>query len=219
MGRSRCISSLPCRDSRPLQRSCRPVQIRYASGSEVSRSAHIFSDLRLALRLRFLGSRYPRPGDYRRQDRQRFFWRRPGSNRQPPACKTGALPIELRPPGEGGLFLDRRVFRSCTPGPRPARQLPKLSSSELRTSDSSRATFGGKRAAPPPHVRYPAGPIPATLAVPPNCGPCAAKYFEVEAVRPSPPTPASIRRNRPMLSRNILLDPRPANLACFPVSA
>jgi hypothetical protein len=24
-------------------------------------------------------------------------WRRPGSNRQPPACKAGALPIELRP--------------------------------------------------------------------------------------------------------------------------
>ena len=28
----------------------------------------------------------------------RGLWRRPGSNRQPPACKTGALPIELRPP-------------------------------------------------------------------------------------------------------------------------
>jgi hypothetical protein len=27
-------------------------------------------------------------------DRQ---WRRPGSNRQPPACKAGALPVELRP--------------------------------------------------------------------------------------------------------------------------
>ena len=26
-------------------------------------------------------------------------WRRPGSNRQPPACKAGALPVELRPPG------------------------------------------------------------------------------------------------------------------------
>ncbi len=25
-------------------------------------------------------------------------WRRPGSNRQPPACKAGALPVELRPP-------------------------------------------------------------------------------------------------------------------------
>src|SRR5262245_39669984 len=24
-------------------------------------------------------------------------WRRPGSNRQPPRCKRGALPIELRP--------------------------------------------------------------------------------------------------------------------------
>ena len=29
--------------------------------------------------------------------RQRDEWRRPGSNRQPPACKAGALPIELRP--------------------------------------------------------------------------------------------------------------------------
>jgi integrase/transcriptional regulator with XRE-family HTH domain len=30
-------------------------------------------------------------------DRGREEWRRPGSNRQPPACKAGALPIELRP--------------------------------------------------------------------------------------------------------------------------
>src|SRR5713226_6319774 len=27
-------------------------------------------------------------------------WRRPGSNRQPPRCKRGALPIELRPQEE-----------------------------------------------------------------------------------------------------------------------
>ena len=27
----------------------------------------------------------------------RKMWRRPGSNRQPPRCKRGALPIELRP--------------------------------------------------------------------------------------------------------------------------
>ncbi len=27
----------------------------------------------------------------------RLQWRRTGSNRQPPACKAGALPIELRP--------------------------------------------------------------------------------------------------------------------------
>ena len=27
----------------------------------------------------------------------RILWRRPGSNRQPPACKAGALPVELRP--------------------------------------------------------------------------------------------------------------------------
>ena len=34
--------------------------------------------------------------------RECFFkkkWRRPGSNRQPPPCKGGALPIELRPRG------------------------------------------------------------------------------------------------------------------------
>ena len=27
----------------------------------------------------------------------RFQWRRSGSNRQPPPCKGGALPVELRP--------------------------------------------------------------------------------------------------------------------------
>jgi hypothetical protein len=56
------------------------------------------------LRFRF---GYPRPTLCNRQPILRCFfagpstavglWRRPGSNRQPPACKTGALPIELRP--------------------------------------------------------------------------------------------------------------------------
>jgi hypothetical protein len=32
-------------------------------------------------------------------------WRRPGSNRQPPPCKGGALPVELRP--RMGSLLDR----------------------------------------------------------------------------------------------------------------
>jgi hypothetical protein len=31
------------------------------------------------------------------------WWRRAGSNRQPPACKAGALPVELRPHFDCGL--------------------------------------------------------------------------------------------------------------------
>ena len=38
------------------------------------------------------GSRPGRGGPSGRRE-----WRRPGSNRQPPACKAGALPVELRP--------------------------------------------------------------------------------------------------------------------------
>jgi hypothetical protein len=30
-----------------------------------------------------------------------MWWSWPESNRRPPACKTGALPIELQPPCEG----------------------------------------------------------------------------------------------------------------------
>jgi hypothetical protein len=45
-------------------------------------------------RLLFELSRYVcRRGDGR-EDQE---WRRPGSNRRPPACKAGALPAELRP--------------------------------------------------------------------------------------------------------------------------
>ena len=36
---------------------------------------------------------------------RRTKWRRAGSNRQPPACKADALPIELRPQGSR-LFLN-----------------------------------------------------------------------------------------------------------------
>ena len=43
------------------------------------------------------------------------LWRRPGSNRQPPACKTGALPIELRP--REWAYLDSnqgpQLYQSC----------------------------------------------------------------------------------------------------------
>ena len=39
-----------------------------------------------------------RPGQQKATaDKRVRQWRRPGSNRQPPACKAGALPIELRP--------------------------------------------------------------------------------------------------------------------------
>jgi hypothetical protein len=51
-----------------------------------------------------------------------FEWRRPGSNRQPPACKAGALPVELRPrrcpPGH--------VVR-CGPGPQVTGRTPSQS--------------------------------------------------------------------------------------------
>ena len=45
-----------------------------------------------------------------------LWWRRPGSNRQPPACKTGALPVELRPRrssrsgGQHGRRPDHRIW-------------------------------------------------------------------------------------------------------------
>ncbi len=40
-------------------------------------------------------------------------WRRSGSNRQPPACKAGALPIELRPRGQNrGSETYQLPFRS-----------------------------------------------------------------------------------------------------------
>ena len=61
------------------------------------------------------------------------LWSRPGSNRRPPACKAGALPIELRPliarnmRANRGLFYHeavrrqgaRRVYSSavCAPAP------------------------------------------------------------------------------------------------------
>ena len=35
-------------------------------------------------------------------------WRRPGSNRRPPACKAGALPAELRPHAHGGATVKVR---------------------------------------------------------------------------------------------------------------
>ena len=57
-------------------------------------------------------------------------WRRSGSNRQPPACKAGALPIELRP-------------RYCA-GPVPARAAPfGRVPSEKRAARNSTPRRGG----------------------------------------------------------------------------
>ena len=39
----------------------------------------------------------PSSSKLRREVAQGSWWRRAGSNRQPPACKAGALPVELRP--------------------------------------------------------------------------------------------------------------------------
>lgn len=61
-----------------------------------------------------------------------FEWRRPGSNRQPPACKTGALPIELRPQSRGTCRF------SLTPGLGVLGFEPRTSAlSELRSSQLS----------------------------------------------------------------------------------
>ena len=49
-------------------------------------------------------------------DRLRFdisihvWWRLTGSNRRPPACKAGALPAELNPPGIADQHLQQRLM-------------------------------------------------------------------------------------------------------------
>ena len=48
-------------------------------------------------------------------------WRRAGSNRQPPACKAGALPIELRPPEHVAFYANALRFM-------PRRRCPRLHS-------------------------------------------------------------------------------------------
>ena len=62
-------------------------------------------------------------------------WRRPGSNRQPPACKAGALPIELHP------HLGVRGFEPRTSA------LSELRSNQLSytPSDETLKGFGPKR--------------------------------------------------------------------------
>lgn len=54
-------------------------------------------------------------------------WRRPGSNRQPPACKAGALPVELRPPN------GKSEIRISKPSTQPLGTL-RISSFEFRIS-------------------------------------------------------------------------------------
>lgn len=55
------------------------------------------------------------------------IWSRPGSNRQPLACKASALPIELRP-------------RFAAPGNRRSRPAPKDSSAESRSAAAFRSS-------------------------------------------------------------------------------
>jgi hypothetical protein len=61
------------------------------------------------------------------------WWRRPGSNRQPPACKAGALPVELRPRNSGRLrFSAKRPTRVGVLGFEPRTSaLSELRSSQL----------------------------------------------------------------------------------------
>ena len=46
-------------------------------------------------------------------------WRRAGSNRQPPGCKPGALPIELRPPMTGRQCPEARLTEVWNPSQPP----------------------------------------------------------------------------------------------------
>jgi hypothetical protein len=45
--------------------------------------------------------------------RCRIKWRRPGSDRQPPACKAGALPVELRPRNPPGFTIYDLLFTNA----------------------------------------------------------------------------------------------------------
>ncbi len=73
----------------------------------------------VSFNLRGHRSRYleePRPPSRLASGRTRSlsWWRRPGSNRQPPACKAGALPVELRPRPKAHRPL-AGSFRSAPP--------------------------------------------------------------------------------------------------------
>ena len=75
------------------------------------------------------------PSFFKEMPLKRWQWRRPGSNRQPPACKAGALPIELHP------HLGVRGFEPRTSA------LSELRSNQLSytPSDETLKGFGPKR--------------------------------------------------------------------------
>jgi hypothetical protein len=71
------------------------------------------------------------------RDFSAILWRRSGSNRQPPACKAGALPVELRPRPKqvGALGFEPRTSAlsglrssqlSYAPGAAPSTRKPNL---------------------------------------------------------------------------------------------
>ncbi len=61
----------------------------------------------------------------------RRWWRRAGSNRQPPACKAGALPVELRPQEKCRTDELRRIsIRHSGTGIRPLRWWAQLESNQ-----------------------------------------------------------------------------------------
>ena len=96
-------------------------------------------------------------------------WRRPGSNRQPPACKAGALPVELRPPravmssGRRPNRERRGPERTASPQPAPVGTRgfePRTSAlSELRSNQLSYAPIltGAAILAHPPAPVQPSG--------------------------------------------------------------
>lgn len=77
-----------------------------------------------------------------------FEWSRPGSNRQPLACKASALPIELRPRNQKARYSKLAI--------RPSRQLAsgqtRLSTNpfQIRPSNAQLQPFGPQ---PPPRIR------------------------------------------------------------------
>ena len=78
-------------------------------------------------------------------------WRQPGSNRRPPACKAGALPLSYAPSCSGADRPLRRVFpKGCA-----ARALPRVSLGRAPRGDPAwgprghRPVGGGRRAGAP----------------------------------------------------------------------
>ena len=86
----------------------------------------------------------PRRGPAPMHDRRE--WRRPGSNRRPPACKAGALPAELRPRRQWWAREDSNLR------PHAYQAIGRLSgarSNQLSCVDRQRATVGQGGLEPP----------------------------------------------------------------------